>query len=461
MEITKINEQIFREYDIRGIYEEDLNEDVAYTIGRSFGTYIKGREQTKVLVGHDNRKSSPVLAEALIKGLNDSGMNVVDLGLVTTPMYYFARKYYNINPGIMITASHNPKEYNGFKVAFDAFGNAFGEMIENFKMFTNKLEFDSGEGKTIKADIKKPYIENIKEHINLGPKKIKVVVDCGNGTASEVIRDVFKEFDLETEYLYCDSNPDFPNHTPDPSVSEYMPDLGEKVKELKFDLGIGIDGDADRVGMTDENGKFISADIIMLLIYRDLAKTMKTKKALFDVKCSRALIDDVKKLGLEPVMNRTGNSYCNKTMQDGNFDFGGEYSGHLFFRDRYQGFDDGIYGALRIIEILSKTDKTVSELLADIPKYYSTGEVKIKVREDNKFAIVAALKEYVVNKNYNYENIDGIRVEFENSWALVRASNTGPNLTVRFEASSEEELEKIQKEFMDEINKIISMKSSC
>ena len=453
MQIVDINKHIFREYDIRGIYNEDLTEDVAYTIGRSFGTYIKGRGHYKVLTGHDNRNSSPELSKALIKGIMDSGMNVIDLGLVTTPMYYFARKYFNIAAGIMVTASHNPKEYNGFKMAFDDFGNAYGPMIEDFRMFTAKKEFDTGTGEVVKYDIKEAYINNIEESIKLGDKKIKAVIDCGNGTASTIIKDVFVRFNIDTEYIYSDSNPDFPNHIPDPAVGANMVDLGSKVKELKYDIGIGIDGDADRVGITDENGKFVSADLIMLMIYRDIAPTMKNKKALFDVKCSRALIDGITKLGLEPVMNRTGNSYCNKKMQDGNFDFGGEYSGHVFFRDRYQGFDDGIYAALRIVEILSKTDKTVSELLKDVPKYYSTEEIKIKVTEDNKFKIIDALEQYVVSKNYKYENIDGIRVEFPHSWALMRASNTGPNLTVRFEASTSDELEKIKEEFLAEIDK--------
>ena len=453
MQLVKINKQIFREYDIRAIYNEDFNEDVAYTIGRSFGTYIKGREQYKVLVGHDNRSSSLSMSEALIKGITDSGMNVIDLGLVTTPMYYFARKYFNIAAGIMVTASHNPKEYNGFKLAFDDFGNAFGAMIEDFRMFTDKLEFDTGHGEVVKYDIKEPYINNIKESINLGDKQIKAVIDCGNGTASTIIRDVFSRFNVDTEYLYCDSDPEFPNHIPDPAVGANMVDLGNKVKELKYDIGIGIDGDADRVGITDEQGKFISADLIMLMIYRDIVPNMKNKKALFDVKCSKALIEGVEKLGLEPVMNRTGNSYCNKKMQDGDFDFGGEYSGHVYFRDRYQGFDDGIYAALRIIEILSKTEKSVSELLKDVPKYYSTEEIKIEVREDNKFKIIDALEQYVVAKGYKYENIDGIRAEFENGWALMRASNTGPNLTVRFEAKTRDELENIKEEFMEEIDK--------
>ena len=452
MRIKKVDKHIFREYDIRGIYSEDLDEDTAYTIGRSFGTYIKGREHYKVLVGHDNRISSPSLSKALIKGLVDSNMNVIDLGLVTTPMYYFARKYFNIPAGIMITASHNPKEYNGFKIAFDDFGNAYGKMIEDFYFFTNNGQFDTGCGKVVSYDIKDEYIKNIVKCTNLGNKKLNVVFDCGNGTGSIVIKDIMEHFNVNCEYLYCDSNPEFPHHIPDPSVGENMRKLGEKVKKLGYDLGIGIDGDADRVGLVLEDGKFIPADLIMLIIYRNICKSMKNKKALFDVKCSRTLIDEIKKLGLEPVMNRTGNSYCNKAMQDGNFDFGGEYSGHLFFRDKYQGFDDGIYAGLRIIEILSHTDKSISELLDGINKYYSTEEIKIKVKEHNKFKIIDNLKEYVISKDYKYEDIDGIRVEFENGWALMRASNTGPNLTVRFEASTMDELEKIKKEFMDEIN---------
>lgn len=455
MRIKKVDKHIFREYDIRGIYNEDLNEDDAYTIGKSFGTYIKGREHYKVLVGHDNRLSSPSLSNALIKGLTDSKMNVIDLGLVTTPMYYFARKYLNIPAGIMVTASHNPKEYNGFKMAFDDFGNAYGKMIEDFYFFTNNGQFDSGSGEVVKFDIKNEYIKNIIKCTNLGNRKLNVVFDCGNGTGSLFIKDIVKNFNINAKYLYCDSNPEFPNHIPDPAVSENMKDLGEMVKKENFDVGIGIDGDADRVGLVLENGQFIPADLIMLIIYRNIYKNMKTKKALFDVKCSRTLIDEVEKLNLEAVMNRTGNSYCNKAMQDGNFDFGGEYSGHLFFRDKYQGFDDGIYAGLRILEILSHTDKKISELLGGINKYYSTEEIKIKVSEDNKFKIIEDLKEYVSSKEYKFEDIDGIRVEFPNSWALLRASNTGPNLTVRFEAKTKEELEEIKKEFMDEITLLI------
>ncbi len=459
MEITKnINPNIFREYDLRGIAETDLTEDVAYTLGKSYGTYMTNQGQTKVIIGHDNRTTSPMLNNALIKGIIETGVEVVSLGLVTTPMYYFAKIYYEVPAGIMITASHNTKEYNGFKISFSKIGNACGKLIEDFKDFTYKQEFlTKEEGQITKKDIKEAYLENIKKSINLGDRKIKVVVDCGNGTGSIIIKNVLDMFDIDYELIYCDSNPEFPNHTPDPAVSEYMIDLGKKVKETNSDFGIGIDGDADRVGVVDENGNFLTADLLMLIIYRHLNENLKNRKGLFDVKCSRTLIDGLNQINIEPVMNRTGNSYQNIKMQEGDFDFGGEYSGHFYFRDKYQGFDDGIYAGLRIIELLSKTDYKFSELLNNTNKYYSTEETKVKVTEENKFNIVKGIKEYVENKNYKYEDIDGIRVEFDDSWGLIRASNTGPNLTIRFEAKTEDRLKEIETEFTNEINKQIKL----
>ena len=451
-----INPNIFREYDLRGINDIDLNENVAYTIGKSFGSYVQKDNHQTVLVGHDNRTSSPMLKDALIKGLAETGVTVVDLGLVTTPMYYFAKIHYQIPVGIMITASHNPTAYNGFKISFSKIGNAYGKLIQQFKDFTYKQDFiETIPNKVIKKDIKKAYLENLKNSINLGNRKIKVVVDCGNGTGSIIIKEVLDMFNVDYELLYCDSDPTFPNHTPDPAVSTNMLDLGKKVQELNYDFGIGIDGDADRVGVVDENGKFLTADLVMLIIYRSLYKTMKNKKGLFDVKCSRTLIDGLKALNLKPNMNRTGNSYCNLAMQQGDYDFGGEYSGHFFFRDKYQGFDDGIYAGLRLIEILSNTDKKFSELLENINKYYSTEETKIAVTEENKFKIVDGVKQYVQKKHYDFEAIDGVRVEFEDGWGLIRSSNTGPNLTVRFEAKTEEKLKSIEKEFTEVINQEI------
>lgn len=452
--IENINPNMFREYDLRGIYGEDITEDVAYTLGKSFGTFIKQFGFTKTVVGHDNRLSSPLLSNALVKGILETGIDVINLGLVTTPMYYFAKYHLEIYSGIMITASHNPKEYNGFKMAFSKVGNAYGEQIIAFRDFTHALNFDNGNGTEIKLDIKSSYLKLLKNSVQFGDRKIKVVADCGNGTGSIIIKEVLDMLPVEYELIFCESDGNFPNHHPDPSVAENMIDLGKKVVELGYDLGIGIDGDADRIGIVDESGQVISTDLFMAIVYRSLYSTMKNKKALFDVKCSKALIDDLEKLGIEPVMYRTGNSYTNMKMQEGDFDFGGEYSGHVFFRDKFPGFDDGIYGGLRMIEILSHTDKKVSELLEGINHYYSTEEIKIAVTEENKFDIVEKVKEYAVSKDYSIITLDGVRVTFDDGWALVRASNTGPNLTVRFEANSEERLNELQKEFLDVITSL-------
>ena len=456
MNLTQeINPYIFREYDIRAIADEELSNDVCYTIGRSFGSFVKEKQNNKVLVGRDNRISSPRISACIIQGLLESGIDVIDLGLITTPMMYFAKRYYNIPACIMITASHNPKEYNGFKMSFYKEGNAYGPLIEEFKDYTFKQKFSSGLGKSKERDIKKAYLENIKKSINLGSRKVKVIVDCGNGTGSIVIRDILSMFNIESELLYCDSDPTFPNHIADPAVSSNMLDLSKKVKETSSDFGIGIDGDADRVGIVDEKGNYLTADLIMLIIYRSIAKTMKNKKGLLDVKCSRTLIDGLNALGIKPIMNRTGAVYCNLRANKENFDFAGEYSGHLTFRDKYSGFDDGIYAGLRLIEILSHTNQKFSTLLNNTNKYFSTEELKVKVTEENKFAIVDEILNYVKEKNYNYEDIDGVRVEFKNAWALVRASNTGPNLTTRFEAKTKEQLEQIKDEFENKINEII------
>ena len=454
MELKKeINKNIFREYDLRGIYPTEINEQDAYTIGRSFGTYIKKFNETKTIIGYDNRHSSPSLSRALIQGIRESGVDVINLGLVTTPMYYTARKIYNINTGIMITASHNPKEYNGFKMAFSSIGNAYGKLITDFRDFTSKLKFDEGQGAYEERNIREKYIKTLCDSLDI-KKEIKVVVDCGNGTGSIIIKDVLDKLGIKYYPLYCDSNPDFPNHHPDPAVKENQLDLAKKVVELGYDFGFGVDGDADRVGIVDEKGNIISSDIYMLIMYRYLNKNLKNRKALFDVKCSRTLIDDLKKLEIEPVMYRTGNSYANMKMQEGNFDFGGEYSGHLFFRDKFIGIDDGIYAGLRMLELLSNTDKTLSQLYNDINKYYSTEELRVKVTDENKFEIVNKIKKYCEENKYEVIDIDGVRVEFEDGWALVRASNTGPNLTLRFEAKTEARAQELQKEFENLIEKI-------
>lgn len=447
-----MNTNIFREYDIRGIYEKDLTSASAYTIGKAFGSYARLKGLGSVVVGHDNRNSYKVLYPSVLKGLKESGINVIDLGLVTTPMVYFAKIFLNISASLMLTASHNPKEYNGFKLSLEKEDSLYGDKLRDFRDYTLKGSFLSGNGNVYEIDIKKDYFAKLKECINLGNRKIKVVIDLGNGTGCHFIKDVMDMFDIEYELLYSESDSNFPNHTPDPSVKENMIDLGKKVAELGYDLGIALDGDCDRFGVTLEDGTFIPADYVMLIIYRSIVNSMKEKKALFDVKCSKTLIDELNKLGIEPIMNKTGAVYCRSFVNKMNLDFGGEYSGHLVFNDKYLGYDDGIYGALRFIEILSNTDKKVSELLLGINKYYSTDEMLIGVTDDNKFDVVEKVKKYALDKNYECNSIDGVRVTFDDGWALIRASNTGPNLTVRFESESMERLKEIESEFKNKIN---------
>ena len=449
-----INQTIFRAYDIRGIYEEQITNETAYILGKSFGSYVKLRGKTEVLVGYDNRLSSPVLADNLIKGLLESGVDVTSLGLVTTPMYYFARQHLNKWAAVMITASHNPSNHNGFKISFDENGNAAGEEIIAFRDFTNKGDFSTGEGKLSTYEIKDEYVNLIINNLKIN-KNIKAVFDCGNGTVSIIIKEILDKLNITYDLLYCDSDPTFPNHHPDPSVSENLVDIQKRVVELGYDIGIALDADGDRVRIIDEKGNIINSDVFMIIMYRYLNNNLKVRKALYDVKCSKALVDELEKLGLEQIMYRTGNSYMYRKMHEENLEFAGEYSGHMWFGDRFYGFDDGLYAGLRMIEVLSNTDKKMSELYNDINVYYSTDELKINTTEENKYKIVEEVKKYAVGKNYKYNDIDGIRVEFSDGWALIRYSNTGPVISARFEANSNERLKEITDEFMAIINKMI------
>ncbi len=453
--IDNINPAIFREYDVRAIYGEDLNEDVAYTIGKAFGTYVKKLGESKVLMGHDNRDTHSVLYPSLMQGILDSGINVLSLGLITTPMHNFAKIYYNVACAIMVTASHNPREYNGFKISTRIDDSLYGEELQEFKRFLEKGEFDDGIGYVYEENIMPAYFDELKKSISLGDRKVRAVVDCGNGTGSIFIENILKMFNVEYDLLYCESDSNFPNHVPDPAVKENMKDLSDRVVELGYDIGLAVDGDCDRCGMVLEDGTYVPADLIMLLFYRNIAPHMKVRKGVFDVKCSKSLIDELNVLGIEPLMNRTGAVYCRNFVKENNLDFGGEFSGHLFFRDRYLGFDDGIYAILRLIEILSKTNKKASELFNGINEYYSTGEVKLEVTDDNKFDIVDKVIEYASKKKYEYSLIDGIRINFKDGWGLVRASNTGPNLTLRFEAKTKKRLEEIQKEIKKVLDKVM------
>ena len=450
MKIQKnINKHIFRGYDIRGVYGDDLTEDVAYTIGKGFGSYIQELGKTVAVVGYDNRASSPELSNAFIQGAIETGITVYNIGLVTTPMYYYSWEKLGIVSGAMITASHNPKEYNGFKIAFDERGNACGDMIQDFRRYIERGVFKKAQGNERKVDIKQEYLNFIRSSIKLGDRKVKVVLDAGNGTGSVVIKEAFKDLNVDSEYIFCDSDPNFPNHHPDPCVETNLEKLKQKVLETKADIGLSVDGDADRVGAIDEKGNFIPADYLMIIIWRDIYNKVKNKKALYDVKCTKSLSDELDKLGVEHVCYKTGNSYIKAKMKEGDFDFGGEFSGHMFFKDKFPGFDDGIYACLRFVELLSKTDKNFSELLNGINRYYSTPNIKIKSTDDEKFDKVEKVKEYAKSKGYTMNTVDGVRVEFDYGWGIIRASNTGPDLTARFEGVTEERMNEIKEEFMN------------
>ena len=452
----KVNKLMFREYDIRGIYNEDIDEEVSYLIGRAFASKLTKLGLNKTVLAHDNRLSSPVIKENLLKGLIDSGITVYDLGLASTPMCYFATNYYNVNTSMMITASHNPKEYNGFKFSYNGIHNAFGDQVREIYDIIEKKDFVDGQGKVIPKDIRSEYIKLLTSNIKLGKRKIKVVYDCGNGTTSIIADDIFKRLNVEAIPLYNISDGSFPNHHPDPCVEENNKDLKEMVIKNKADLGVGFDGDGDRVGVIDEKGNMIDIDKYMIIMWRYLCDKVNKKEGYFDVKCTKALEDELIKLGIKPVETRTGNSYTRKISHDGNYPLGGELSGHVYYRDKFPGYDDGIYAGLRIVERLSHTNEKLSELLNGINKYYSTKELKIQVEDSEKFKIIDKVKEYAVSKNYNIVTLDGVKVKFDDGFALVRASNTGPNITMRYEGSTKIRLKELEEEFTNVVNKIIN-----
>ena len=453
-----VNKFMFREYDIRGVYGVDINEEVSYLIGKAFGTKLASFGLNKTIVGYDNRKSSPIIEKNVIKGITECGIDVVRLGLVTTPMYYYSWDLLNIKCGMMITASHNPKDDNGFKFSYNGIHNAYGEQVrELYDIIANNNFITSDKiGNIENVNIKDDYIKMITSGIHMGDNKIKVVYDCGNGTTSIVADDIFNSFrdKIDLVPLFNTSDSDFPNHHPDPAVEENLKKLEAKVLETKATVGIAFDGDGDRVGVVDEKGNMVDIDKYMIIIWKSLINTNVEKKTFFDVKCSLCLKEELEKMNVNAEFYRTGNSYTKAKSVEGNYPFGGELSGHVFFRDRFGGYDDGIYAGLRLIEILTNNGKTVSEMLEGINKYYSTPEIKIHTEDNVKFNIVNKVKEYCKSKNYNILDIDGVKVFFDDGSALVRASNTGPNITARFEAKSESRLEEIKNEFLNLVDNL-------
>jgi phosphomannomutase/phosphoglucomutase len=439
---------IYRAYDIRGTYGEDLTEKDAENIGKAYGTYVGGGE---IAVGRDGRLSSPALSKALIKGLVSSGCNVTDVGMVPTPLLYFAISHYKKDGGIMITGSHNPARYNGFKLCRGAM-TLYGDQIQEIGNNVKEGRYREGAGKVAQKNVLEDYVGYVKERVGI-KRKLNIVVDGGNGVGGPIATRLLKELGCEVIELYCETDGNFPNHFPDPTVDANLKDLIEKVKKEKADFGIAFDGDADRLGVVDDRGGIIRGDQSLILFSREILEERKGAKIIFEVKCSQALVEDIKAHGGVPIMYRTGHSFIKKKMKEENSPLAGEMSGHFFFADRFYGFDDGIYAGLRMAEILSRVKEPLSAIIAKLPKYYSTPEIRVHTSEEKKFRIVKEIKETFQKKKYDVITVDGARIQFVGGWGLVRASNTEPALILRFEAKTEEGLAEIQGTVKEELAK--------
>jgi phosphomannomutase/phosphoglucomutase len=436
-----MNPNMFREYDIRGIAGKDMTEDDVILIGKGVGTFLQQHGRKKLSVGRDCRLTSAAYAEKIIEGLRSTGCDVTDIGVCPTPVFYFSIQHFSLEGGVMVTASHNPPEYNGFKLC-DMLDSIHGEDIQKVLAIINEKSFVQGDGSLSTADVLMPYKAFVEQNIHLS-RPLKVGVDAGNGTAGVVAVPIMKQLNCDVYDLYCDMDGTFPNHEADPTVLENMKDLIEKVKEKGLDLGIGYDGDGDRIGVVDENGNIVFGDKLIIIFAREILSRKPGATFISEVKCSKTLYDDIEKRGGRAIMWKTGHSLIKKKMKEEKAELAGEMSGHVFFADRYFGYDDAIYASCRLLEIIANTGMKISDLVSDIPETFTTPEIRVECPDEIKFGLVDKITEYF-RKQYDVIDIDGVRVLFEDGWGLVRASNTQPALVLRFEAMSEARLEEIK-----------------
>ncbi len=437
-----MNEHIFREYDIRGVVDRDLTDEVVYDLARAIGTFFLAHGAKRASLGRDARESSPRFRDLLIRGLTETGCDVLDVGMVPTPALYFTLFTEAVDAGVMITGSHNPADNNGFKVCLGK-STIFGEHISEIKRIAISKNFAIGQGERDKREVVDAYREYIRSNIRMGPRKLRVVVDAGNGMGGFIGAPLYRELGCEVIELFCEPDSRFPNHHPDPTVVENMRFAIDAVRENKADLAIAFDGDADRIGVVDEAGQIIWGDQLMLIFARTILKESPGATFIGEVKCSQNLFDDIKRHGGDPIMWKVGHSLIKAKMKETHAAMAGEMSGHLFFADRYFGYDDGIYAGARLLEILSNISGPVSSLLADVPRMFNTPEIRVDCPDDKKFEVVRILTEEF-KKTHNVIDIDGARILFEHGWGLVRASNTQPVIVMRFEADSADRLETIQ-----------------
>ena len=434
---------IFREYDIRGIAETELlNADVA-DLGRALGTYLLRHGGPRINLGRDCRLSSPRLHDALLEGLLATGCEVTDIGVVPTPLLYFSAAHLEADGGVMITGSHNPSEFNGFKTVCGS-GSLHGEAIQEVRHLMEARDFASGHGTQHSMDVIPAYLDELSPQFEFS-RRIRVVLDAGNGTAGPVIHQLLKRLNVEVTELFFEMDGGFPNHHPDPTVPANLQDLQDAVHAQKADLGIAFDGDADRIGAVDENGEVIYGDLLLLIYGREILTRKPGATIIGEVKCSQLLYDELKRLGGNPIMYKTGHSLIKAKMKQEHAELAGEMSGHMFFADRYLGYDDALYAACRLIEIVAKSGQPLSAQLAGLPKLLSTPEIRVDCPDETKFVVVARVAEQF-RKTHNVIDVDGVRVLFGEGWGLLRASNTQPVLVMRFEAASEGLLARYQAE---------------
>jgi phosphomannomutase/phosphoglucomutase len=448
----EINPRIFRQYDVRGVVDEDLTDDVVESLGQGYGAQMVNLGHRKVSVGYDARVSSPRFRDSLIKGILSTGVDVVDIGMVPTPTLYFSLFHLDVQGGVMITGSHNPPEFNGFKLAV-GHTTLYGPEIQRIRQIIEAGEYPRGAGKLTELDIRPAYVTTLKERIGRFDREIKVVVDAGNGLGGMFCPQLLRDLGADATGLYCEVDGTFPNHHPDPTVPAFLTDLIAQVSSQGAELGMAYDGDADRLGVVDENGNIIWGDQLLILFAREVLSRQPGATIIFEVKCSQALPEEIEKAGGKPLMWRTGHSFIKKKMKEEHSPLAGEMSGHLFFADEYFGYDDAIYASLRLVRLLARSDKRIGEMLADVPKYYSTPEMRIDCPDEQKFQLVASIVEYF-KRQYQVIDVDGARILFGDGWGLVRASNTQPALVLRFEARTPERLREIENTVVSKLTEI-------
>lgn len=438
-----MNPHVFREYDVRGIVDQDLNEIFVVNLGRAIGTYAAAQKVKTMTVGRDCRLSSDAYHRYLIQGLNAAGIDTVDIGLCATPMLYYSIRRFEAGGGVMVTGSHNPPEFNGFKICI-GYDSIHGRQIQELRKIMEAGAYVSGKGLGRSQDITKSYQDYLFAHIQV-TKPLKVVLDAGNGVGGKFALPVFKKMGCDVTCLYCDPDGLFPHHFPDPTVEDNLKDLIALVLEKKADLGIAFDGDADRIGVISNTGEIIWGDKLLLLFARHILKEHPGATIIGEVKCSQVLYDGIRQYSGNAIMWKAGHSLIKAKMKEEKALLGGEMSGHLFFADRYFGYDDAIYAAVRLLEILSQTSQSLDNLLADIPKTFATPEIRVDCEDHKKAMVVEKIKHHYRNKP-DVIDIDGVRIPFKDGWALVRCSNTQPVIVLRFEASSAEALQGIRSE---------------